>query len=98
MTKPNTLDTVLSYLEKQLDHDIGVLGANHEVGFVDGAETLGEVWKAFTRLKDTKTVRIPVCPHCGELTHLGGEFLPCCGEENDTDPDNVQWVRLLYVR
>jgi len=46
-------------------------------------------------------VELPLCPFCGELTDLRGEFLPCCGEESRKVYDllnkgkPIKWVRLI---
>ena len=42
-------------------------------------------------------IELPICPHCGNITHVGGKFLPCCGEENLVDLSRVKWLRLVPV-
>lgn len=46
-------------------------------------------------MPDENWLEYPLCPYCGELTHLGGEFTPCCGRENEKEPE--EFVRLVPV-
>lgn len=41
-------------------------------------------------------VEYPICPYCGEITDLRGEFLPCCGEETKGVTPN-KWVTLKVI-
>jgi len=42
-------------------------------------------------------VEMPICPNCGEITHIGGEFLPCCGEDTFVVSEKgfEKWIRLV---
>jgi len=43
-------------------------------------------------------IELPLCPLCGEITHLGGVTLPCCGELNPyKEGMEIRWIRLIPV-
>jgi len=49
--------------------------------------------------EDGDFVELPLCPYCGELTNLRGEFTPCCGEETDgIKYGMVEFARLTPVK
>jgi len=48
--------------------------------------------------EDRDFVELPLCPYCGELTDLRGEFTPCCGKETDwIDHNELEFVSLVPV-
>jgi len=43
-------------------------------------------------------IELPLCPRCGEITHLGGATLPCCGRANPyVEGMEIEWIRLVPI-
>jgi len=60
--------------------------------------------KILEMITNKEFLEFPICPFCGELTDLRGEYLPCCGEETEKieailkEGKKIKWVRLVPIQ
>jgi len=70
---------------------------NFREGSIDRKKKRLKMERYIDMILNKKFIELPICPSCGNITHMGSKFLPCCGKENHIDLSRIKWLRLVPI-